>query len=94
MALMEASACARPVVATNVGGVREVVGDGLSGILIPPGDITAMAGAVIDLLEDPVLRARMGKAGGILVQERFGMYSWGRRLARTYLEAMFGHHAN
>ena len=65
MALIEASACARPVVATDVGGVREVISDGLSGTLIPPGEIAAIADAVIELLEDPERRAQMGQTGRI-----------------------------
>jgi glycosyltransferase involved in cell wall biosynthesis len=88
MALIEASACARPVVATDVGGVREVVSDGVSGTLIRPGQIAAIADAVIDLLQDPERRARMGETGRILVEERFNMYSWARRLAGVYAEAM------
>jgi glycosyltransferase involved in cell wall biosynthesis len=87
MALIEASACARPVIATNVGGVREVVSDGVSGKLIPPGGITAIADALIELLQDSQLRARMGQAGRSLIHERFDMYSWARRLANIYAEA-------
>jgi glycosyltransferase involved in cell wall biosynthesis len=87
IALIEASACARPVVATDVGGVREVVSDGVSGRLMPPGEITAIADALIELLQDPQLGARMGQAGRSLVQERFDMYSWARRLADIYAEA-------
>jgi glycosyltransferase involved in cell wall biosynthesis len=94
MALIEASACARPVIATNVGGVREVVSDGVSGKLIPPGEITAIADAVIELLQDPQLRARMGQAGRPLVQRRFDMYEWARRLADTYAEATTSQNAN
>jgi glycosyltransferase involved in cell wall biosynthesis len=94
MALIEASACARPVVATDVGGVREVVIDGVSGTLISPGDIAATADAVIDLLENPGRRARMGQAGRILVQERFGMHNWARRLARIYTDATASPYAN
>ena len=87
MALIEASACARPVVATDVGGVREVVKDGITGTLIPPGEITAIADALIELLQDPQLGLRMGEAGRILVQERFDMYGWARRLGNMYAEA-------
>jgi len=94
MALIEASACARPVIATNVGGVREVVSDGVSGKLIPPGEITAIADAVIELLQDSQLRARMGQAGRPLVQRRFDMYEWAHRLADTYAEAMISQNAN
>jgi glycosyltransferase involved in cell wall biosynthesis len=87
MALIEASACARPVVATDVGGVREAVRDGVSGTLIPPGEITAIADALVQLLNDPELRGRMGQAGRILIEERFNMYGWARRLSDIYTEA-------
>jgi glycosyltransferase involved in cell wall biosynthesis len=92
-ALIEASACARPAVATDVGGVREVVSDGVSGTLIPPGEITTIADSLIDLLEDPARRARMGQAGRILIEERFDMYGWARRLADIYAEAAGGRYA-
>jgi glycosyltransferase involved in cell wall biosynthesis len=75
------------VVATDVGGVREVVSDGVSGTLIPPGEIDAIADVLIELLQDPEIRARMGQAGRILVRERFDMFRWARRLADTYAEA-------
>jgi glycosyltransferase involved in cell wall biosynthesis len=94
MALIEASACARPVIATDVGGVREVVSDGVSGILVPPGEIAAIADALIGLLEDPQLGTRMGQAGRTLVQDRFDMYEWARRLADTYAEATTSQNAN
>ena len=59
--LIEAAACARPVIATDVGGAREVVIDGVTGVLIPPGEITGIAEAVIELLENPHRRAQMGQ---------------------------------
>jgi glycosyltransferase involved in cell wall biosynthesis len=90
MALIEASACARPVVATDVGGAREVVSDDVSGTLIPPGDITALAEAAIGLLQDHDGRARMGKAGRALVEERFDMCSWAHELADIYANAAAG----
>jgi len=86
VALIEASACARPVVATDVGGIREVIRDGISGTLIPPGEISAIANAVIGLLQDSQLRARMGQSGRILVEKRFNMYNWARQLANVYAE--------
>jgi glycosyltransferase involved in cell wall biosynthesis len=53
-------------------------------MLIPPGQIAAIADAVVDLLEDPERRAGMGQAGRALVEERFNMYNWARRLAEIY----------
>jgi glycosyltransferase involved in cell wall biosynthesis len=94
MALIEASACARPVVATDVGGVREVVSDGVSGTLIPAGEITAIADALVELLKDRELRGRMGQAGRTLMQERFNMYGWARRLTDIYIEATSEQRAN
>jgi glycosyltransferase involved in cell wall biosynthesis len=88
MALIEASACGRPVVATDVGGVREVVSEGVSGTLISPGQIAAISDAVIDLLKDRERRARMGHAGRMIAEERFGMHRWARRLSDIYAEAV------
>ncbi|GAB4573872.1 MAG: hypothetical protein Kow0077_17630 [Anaerolineae bacterium] len=63
MAHLEAMACEVPVVSTNVGGPAETVLDGVTGLLVPPRDPEALAAAVRKLLDDPALRAQMGKAG-------------------------------
>jgi glycosyltransferase involved in cell wall biosynthesis len=55
--------CEVPVVATDAGGLPEVVEHGVTGLVVPRGDSTALAGAIASLLEDPALRERMGKAG-------------------------------
>jgi glycosyltransferase involved in cell wall biosynthesis len=60
--LIEAMSCGRPVVATRVGGVPDVVADGESGLLVPPRDPEALANALAALLRDPGLRARYGDA--------------------------------
>jgi len=62
LAAVEALACATPVIASNVGGLREVVRDGENGLLVPPEDPDALAAALGRLL-DPELRARLGDAG-------------------------------
>lgn len=72
VALVEALAAGRPVVATDVGGVRSVVRDGESGILVPPGDPASLAAAISALVADPALRCRMGAAGRADVPARFG----------------------
>jgi glycosyltransferase involved in cell wall biosynthesis len=69
--LLEAAACARPVVATDVPGCREAVRHGETGILVPPHDVGALAGAIAELAADPVLRARMGRAGRALIEQQF-----------------------
>lgn len=61
--LLDAMAMARPVVATRVGGIPEMVEDGVNGRLVPPRDPDALAGALIELLNQPDERKRMGEAG-------------------------------
>ena len=72
LALIEAGAAGRPVVSTDVGGVRSVVEHGVSGILAPPGDVAAISGAIARLIAEPDTRRRMGQAGRQRVEERFG----------------------
>jgi glycosyltransferase involved in cell wall biosynthesis len=61
--LLDAMAAARPVVATEAGGIPEVVVEGTTGFLVPPRDHQAMADAIVTLLKDESLRRRMGDAG-------------------------------
>ena len=72
VALIEASAAARPVVATDVGGVRTVVVPGTTGLLAAPGDSRHLADSLRRLLHDAATRRRMGQAGRDHVWQRFG----------------------
>lgn len=69
--IAEAFACGRPVVATPVGGIRELVEDGVSGLLVPPDDAGALADALVRLAEDAALRSRLGAAGRAKVEASF-----------------------
>jgi glycosyltransferase involved in cell wall biosynthesis len=69
--LLDAMACAKPIVATRAGGIPEVVADGATGVLVPPRDPHALAEAIVRLLRDPAARQRMGDAGLARVRERF-----------------------
>jgi len=60
---MEAMATGRPVIASHIGGLPEIVADGRTGILVPPGDADALRAAMARLIGDPALAARMGAAG-------------------------------
>jgi glycosyltransferase involved in cell wall biosynthesis len=61
--VIEAGAMAKPVVASRLGGVEELVDDGRTGLLVPPGDPAALADAIVRVLLDPGLARRMGEAG-------------------------------
>ncbi len=69
--LIEASACGRPIVATDVPGCREVVIDQQTGFLVPPNNPQALADALEKLVRDPSLRARMGASGRLRVLDYF-----------------------
>jgi glycosyltransferase involved in cell wall biosynthesis len=69
--LLDAMACARPIVATTAGGIPEIVEDGTNGVLVPPRDHAALAAAIVRMLNDTALRQRMGEAGLARVNERF-----------------------
>ena len=69
--LLEASAAGVPVVATRVGGVPEVVADGVTGLLVPPDDAPALAAALTRLLADAGLRRRLGPAGRAKMHAEF-----------------------
>jgi glycosyltransferase involved in cell wall biosynthesis len=79
-AILEYMAAARPVVATDVGGAREVIREGETGYLVPSGDDAQMAARLIALLRDPATARRMGDAGRRVVEEKF---SCAAQLART-----------
>ncbi len=76
----EAMACGTPVVATTAGALPEIVEDGVTGLLVPPGDIEALADAIRTLLEAPERCCAMGEAGSRRIRERF---SWKRTAEET-----------
>src|SRR5918993_3448131 len=80
-ALVEAMAAARPVVASRVGGIPELVRDGVDGLLVPPGDPVALAAALTRVLTDPGLAVALGSCG----RQRVAEDDW-RRLARRTLQ--------
>jgi glycosyltransferase involved in cell wall biosynthesis len=72
-ALLEAAACALPIVTTDVPGCRDAVRDGENGLLVPPRDAPALATALRTLIEDPALRARLGRRGREIAIEEFSL---------------------
>ena len=71
IALLEAMAMEKPIVASRVGGIPEIVLDGISGILVPPRDSDALASALLRLLQDEKVRREMGRAGRQRVETHF-----------------------
>jgi L-malate glycosyltransferase len=82
--LLDAMACARPIVATRAGGIPEIVEDDVTGLLVPPRDAVALAQAIVRALEDEPLRARIGAAGFVRVSERFSAQRMVAATARVY----------
>jgi glycosyltransferase involved in cell wall biosynthesis len=86
-----AMACGVRVVATTGGALPEVVGrDGETGLLVPPNDPGALAGAIRRLLDDPALRARLGEAGRQRVLHRFTWQVTAKGTAECYSALMEG----
>ena len=82
--LLEAMVLGKPVVATKVGGIVDVVRDGETGILVPPGDADTLAKAVITLLKDRELAQRMGEAGKRRIDERFTAKRMVEKISEVY----------
>jgi len=84
IALLEALAAGRACVASNIGGISDIITDGSDGLLVEVGDSEALAKAVLRLLQDDALRAKFGENGRKLVKERFSLDAWGERVAELY----------
>jgi glycosyltransferase involved in cell wall biosynthesis len=88
MSLLEAGAAGRPAVATSVGGIPEIVDDGVTGILVPPKDHGALAEALLSLLRDPRRMQSMGEAAHTRTEERFTLERTVGQLEDLYLELL------
>ena len=85
---LEAMACETPVVASAVGGILEVVEEGTTGYLVPPGRPDDLAAALRRVLDDPAVARAMGQAGRRRVEERFSWASVAARTEEVYAEAI------
>jgi glycosyltransferase involved in cell wall biosynthesis len=84
LSLLEAAACGRPIVATNVPGCREIARDGVNALLVPVDNPQAVADAVHRLAHDPALRAKFGAAGRMLVEHEFSSNRVGAETVKLY----------
>jgi sugar transferase (PEP-CTERM/EpsH1 system associated) len=73
LAVLEAMACARPVVATAVGEIPQVLCNGATGLTVPPGDPAALAASISAVLETPEWAAAIGRAARRLIEEKFSL---------------------
>jgi glycosyltransferase involved in cell wall biosynthesis len=87
-ALIEAGACGLPVVASDAGGTREIVVDGVTGRLVPIRDVPALTEALLDTIGNPARAAAFGAAGRARVEEKYSMPKWVDRLTALYREVM------
>ena len=84
VSLLEAAACGRPIVATDVPGCREIARANVNALLVPPDDPQAFADATARLVRDSELRRRFGAAGRRLVEENFSSERIGREIVALY----------
>ena len=87
--LVEGMACGLPAIAVNAYGPSEIIDDGQTGWLVPPDDEWALAGALVEAVNDDELRLQRGAAAYIAARARYSWPALGEKLARTY-EAVLG----
>jgi glycosyltransferase involved in cell wall biosynthesis len=88
MVLLEALASGKPVVASRVGGIPEVIRDGIDGLLVPAGDAVALSKTVDGLLKDRSTAERLGRAGRIRVESEFAAPRMAQKTLELYRAVM------
>ncbi|HKQ34840.1 MAG TPA: glycosyltransferase family 4 protein, partial [Nitrospiraceae bacterium] len=88
IAVVEAMAAGKAVVATTTGGLPEVVAQEETGLLVPPGDADSLAAAVVSLLQDRVRRDQMGRQGRVRAHERFSLEASVAHMEQVYEEVL------
>jgi glycosyltransferase involved in cell wall biosynthesis len=88
MVALEAMERGRPVIASDVGGLPEIVDEGRTGLLVPPGDVEALARAIAELAADPARSAEMGAAGRARALAEFSQERCTDRIVTLYGEAL------
>jgi glycosyltransferase involved in cell wall biosynthesis len=83
--IIEGMAAGKPVIATNGGGVPEIVEDGKTGILVPMADVPAMAEAICGMIADPALGKEMGARGRMRVKDHFSIEQTARNVEKVYV---------
>jgi glycosyltransferase involved in cell wall biosynthesis len=92
IALLEAMACGRPAVCTEVGGIPEMIDEGRTGYLVPPQDPPRLASRLLDMLSNPVAAQRMGLAGRDRVENEFSLERSVEAAQRALEDVVHAHH--
>jgi glycosyltransferase involved in cell wall biosynthesis len=90
ISLIEALAAGKPIVATDIEGNREIVDDGRTGLIVPPGDSRALAAAIVSLASDPARAKRLGRSARTAALERFSERRMVRQVLSTYDRLVMG----
>jgi glycosyltransferase involved in cell wall biosynthesis len=88
LSALEAMAAGLPVVGTRVCGTSEAISDGVTGRIVEPADPQALADAILEVLQQPGLAARLGAAGRLRVKQKFGAARMARETAAIYEELL------
>jgi glycosyltransferase involved in cell wall biosynthesis len=88
VALMEAMASGVPVIASRLSGIPELVEDGVTGLLVPPGNPLALAVAMARILEDDAFAAELARSGRELVERSFSLAGQAQRLGDLFAESI------
>jgi glycosyltransferase involved in cell wall biosynthesis len=87
-ALLEAMACGKPVIGSNIHGINDVISHGDNGILVPPRNPEALADAILTLMADRDLRRKLGHNARQLMVEKYSWAEISARIEGIYREAM------
>lgn len=88
IALLEAMAMGKPVIGSQVGGIPEVIQPGVNGYLFPPADFICLTEAILQLVDNPLARFRMGQEGRRIVEEKFSLQKMVESIEDLYCELM------
>lgn len=88
LTVIEAGVFGRPIVATDTPGMREILSDGESGLVVPIGDVPALVSAMRRLMDDPALRRQLGEGARRTVSARFLVRRYVAEFERTYVELL------
>jgi glycosyltransferase involved in cell wall biosynthesis len=86
--VLEYMATGRPIVATRVGGIPDLIEDGVTGRLVPPGDVALLRDAIVELLKSPRLRRSLAEAARTRAEEYFNLDRWVAETVAVYREAL------